>query len=225
MLYKHSVERLADTIKNTSGHIGLAFSHQIEDVIAIHLLFQAKISLSKLEFFTLDTHKLFKESLEYQKKVEKFFHISIVSYKISGDWLSYVDTEIGEWGMRESLQKRKQCCEIRKIIPLKEALSNKTAWISGIRATQSITRANVKLVEEDIHFGLNKINPLYDWSDEAVWAYAKLHNLPINALYHQGFKSIGCSPCTRPIKEGEDTRAGRWWWEDPNHKECGLHQK
>jgi APS REDUCTASE len=181
--------------------------------------------LDRLEIFTLDTHKLFKESLEYQKEVEKFFSIKIKTYAISGETLAQVDEKIGQWGMRDSVENRKFCCHQRKMIPLREALNEKEAWISGIRAAQSVTRTGVSLCETDANFNLKKINPLFDFSDEFMWGVARELNLPVNELYAKGYASIGCEPCTRAIKPGEDIRAGRWWWEDPNHKECGLHIK
>lgn len=216
-------ENLKETIDKIDGRIKLAFSHQIEDVIIIHLL-QRIERLNRVDVFTLDTHKLFKESIEYQHEVEQYFGITIQVFGIKGEMLKKVDTEIGEWGMRESLEKRKECCHIRKILPLHDALKGASAWISGIRIAQSSTRAQSLFFENDKQFQLYKINPLFDWSDELVWEYAHTQQLPINVLYKQGFASIGCAPCTRAIKEGEDIRAGRWWWEDPEHKECGLHR-
>lgn len=205
--------------------IALAFSHQIEDTIALDLVLKSGVKKENIEVFTLDTKKLFKESLDYQSEVERFFGITITPYSAEDSAILALESDLGEWGIRDSVENRKKCCAVRKIEPLKLALKDKVAWISGIRIAQSITRTNTKLVENDEHFGIIKLNPLFDWSDEKMWDYAKSHNLPINALYGRGFSSIGCSICTRAIKEGEDIRAGRWWWENPNHKECGLHQR
>lgn len=235
MLYSSDIARLrevlgeiVDSNKNVGKNkqkIALAFSHQIEDTIALDLTLKAGIDRENLEVFTLDTRKLFSESLAYQAEVERFFNIEIVPYSALDSHILTLENELGEWGMRESVEKRKQCCAVRKIEPLKVALSGKVAWISGIRIAQSITRSETKLIENDANFALVKINPLFDWDDSKMWDYAKAHNLPINALYSQGFSSIGCSICTRAIKEGEDIRAGRWWWENPDHKECGLHKR
>ena len=205
------------------GKIALAFSHQIEDTIALDLTLKAGINRANLEVFTLDTKKLFDESLAYQAEVARFFDIERKAFSAEDSAIIALENELGEWGMRESVEKRKHCCAVRKIEPLKIALSGKVAWISGIRIAQSITRAETKLLEDDKNFALKKINPLFDWEDSKMWDYAKSANLPINALYSQGFSSIGCNVCTRAIKEGEDIRAGRWWWENPDHKECGLH--
>ncbi len=207
------------------GKIALAFSHQIEDTIALDLAIKAGIDRERFEVFTLDTKKLFSESLDYQASVSRFFDIEIKPYSASDSAILELENELGEWGIRESVEKRKKCCAVRKIEPLKLALSGKVAWISGIRIAQSITRSDTKLVETDKNFALTKINPLFDWEDKKMWDYAKSHNLPINTLYKKGFSSIGCAICTRAIKEGEDIRAGRWWWENPDHKECGLHQR
>lgn len=239
MLYSSDITRLrevldeilgGDSSENSSsgfggGKIALAFSHQIEDTIALDLTLKAGINRANLEVFTLDTKKLFDESLAYQAEVARFFDIEIKPYSANDKAITALENELGEWGMRESVEKRKQCCAVRKIEPLKVALSGKSAWISGIRIAQSITRAQTKLVENDANFALKKINPLFDWEDSKMWEYAKAQNLPINALYEKGFSSIGCSVCTRAIKEGEDIRAGRWWWENHDHKECGLHRR
>ena len=223
--YNKATSRLAAVLAEIKGRVALAFSHQIEDCIAIDMALKSGFDLDRLEIFTLDTHKLFKESLEYQKEVEKFFGIKIKTYAISGETLARVDEKIGQWGMRDSVENRKFCCHQRKMIPLREALNEKEAWISGIRAAQSVTRTGVSLYETDANFNLKKINPLFDFSDEFMWGVARELNLPVNELYAKGYASIGCEPCTRAIKPGEDIRAGRWWWEDPNHKECGLHIK
>jgi phosphoadenosine phosphosulfate reductase len=114
---------------------------------------------------------------------------------------------------------------VRKIEPLKRALSRKDAWITGIRSEQSITRSDTKLIDRDPTFNLDKISPLLDWTEDEVWAYIKMNDVPYNKLHDHFFPSIGCEPCTRAISMGEDVRAGRWWWENPEHKECGLHKK
>jgi len=128
-------------------------------------------------------------------------------------------------GFKESIENRKECCHIRKIAPLKRALSTLDVWITGLRRSQSQTRESMKLVEFDEGNNLIKINPLIEWSEEEVWDYLKKHKVPYNELHEQGFPSIGCAPCTRAIAAGEDIRSGRWWWESPEHKECGLHLK
>ena len=139
-----------------------------------------------------------------------------------------VENYVSEYGINDfynSLESRKECCRVRKIEPLKRALNGKDAWITGIRSEQSITRSDTKLIDRDPTFNLDKISPLLDWTDDEVWAYIKMNDVPYNKLHDHFFPSIGCEPCTRAISMGEDVRAGRWWWENPEHKECGLHKK
>jgi len=133
--------------------------------------------------------------------------------------------EKGMYSFRDSLENRRECCFIRKVEPLRRALAGKTAWMTGLRNGQAATRHEVDRVAWDgLNGGLVKINPLAGWSSEQIWEYTRTHGLPYNALYDKGYTSIGCAPCTRPIAAGEDERAGRWWWESPDKKECGLHR-
>ena len=121
------------------------------------------------------------------------------------------------------MSHRKQCCAMRKLVPLKRALSTREAWITGLRKEQSVTRTDLQRMEWDEAHGIPKFNPLLDWSEEEVWAYIREHDVPFNELHTKGYPSIGCAPCTRAIAAKEDIRAGRWWWENPESKECGLH--
>jgi phosphoadenosine phosphosulfate reductase len=125
----------------------------------------------------------------------------------------------------ESVEKRKSCCEVRKTRPLARALSGLEAWITGLRTGQSVTRTETGPIEWDDAHGLYKICPLYNWTEDQVWTYIREHQIPYNALHDREFRSIGCAPCTRAVVQGEDLRAGRWWWETPEHKECGLHNR
>ncbi|GHV73917.1 hypothetical protein AGMMS49940_12190 [Spirochaetia bacterium] len=213
---------LPSILDKIRGPIALAFSYQAEDAAALHLLLQCGIP--DPEVFTLDTLKLFPETLAYHDELEKFFHITIKKYTPDAAEVTDLETRLeDEWGMRASLENRHLCCQVRKVNPLGKILAGKSAWVTGLRAGQSVTRTDLKVLEWDEKFGLIKINPLADWSGEDLSAYIAKHGLPLNPLYAQGFKSIGCAPCTRPVNEGEDIRAGRWWWENPEHKECGLH--
>jgi phosphoadenosine phosphosulfate reductase len=126
-------------------------------------------------------------------------------------------------GFYDSVEARKACCQARKVEPLQRALAGKQAWITGLRAAQSQTRDKLKVVAFDHGNNLVKISPLADWSEREVWAYLRAHRVPCNRLHDRGFPSIGCAPCTRAVQPGEDIRAGRWWWESPEQKECGLH--
>ena len=130
----------------------------------------------------------------------------------------------GSAAMYESVELRKRCCQIRKIEPLNRALEGAAAWLTGQRRSQSVTRSELHFEEADSARGIAKFNPIFDWEDDDVWAYVQTHQVPMNALYQQGYPSIGCEPCTRPVKVDEDIRAGRWWWEQKDSKECGLHK-
>ncbi|MDR1976650.1 MAG: phosphoadenylyl-sulfate reductase [Campylobacteraceae bacterium] len=217
---QESLQRVIDKIK---GAVALSFSYQAEDVVALHFLSHCRIK--SLEVFTLDTGKLFDECLALHQQTEEFFKISIKRYLPKADDVKGLEERLGDWGMRESLENRHLCCHIRKVEPLSRALSGKAAWVTGLRAAQSVTRSELKSVEYDEKFNLFKINPLAFWSEDELFSHIKKYNLPLNPLYAQGFKSIGCRPCTRAVREDEDIRAGRWWWENPEHKECGLHIK
>lgn len=200
--------------------VTLAFSHQNEDAINIALAQKAGIDF---DVFTLETHKLFPESIAYEKEIEAFFGITIKRFSANDEQIKTLEEKVGEYGIFDDINLRKECCHVRKILPLVQALKGYDGWISGIRIAQSITRSDTKLVEFDGKFELLKFNPLAHFSDEEVERYMRESAIPQNTLYAKGFKSIGCKPCTRAIKEGEDIRAGRWWWENPEHKECGLH--
>ncbi|MDR1932859.1 MAG: phosphoadenylyl-sulfate reductase [Spirochaetales bacterium] len=214
-------EALSLHLQTIEGPVALAFSYQAEDAAALHLLLRC--GADNLEVFTLDTHKLFPETEEYHRELERFFNIPIHAYYPDPDEEKELEARLGEWGMRESPEKRRLCCDIRKVRPLRRILAGKNAWVTGLRAAQSVTRSELKTLEWDEKFGLVKINPLADWSDADLWAYIQKYGIPLSPLYGKGFRSIGCAPCTRAVKEGEDIRAGRWWWENPEHKECGLH--
>jgi phosphoadenosine phosphosulfate reductase len=214
---------LHNILDKTRGPAALSFSYQIEDVAALHLVLSC--GYDALEVFTLDTLRLFPETAEFHHEVERFFHITIRSYYPNKDETARLEADLGEWGVRESLENRHRCCQVRKVNQLDTALAGKSAWITGLRRAQAVTRSNLPVLEYDEQYELFKINPLFDWSNEELALYMEEHSLPTHPLYRQGFKSIGCAPCTRAVKEGEDIRAGRWWWENPEHKECGLHLK
>ncbi len=201
----------------------LASSFGAEDVVLIDIL--AKLD-PKIAVFTLDTGRLNEETYEVMDKVRRKYGISIESYFPDKAAVEKLEREKGFYSFRESVDNRKECCQVRKVEPLNRALRGRDAWITGLRRAQGVTRTDVKKIEPDqAHPGLYKINPLADWSQEDVWAYIKKNGVPYNRLHDQGYPSIGCAPCTRAVKDGEDIRAGRWWWENPDHKECGIHYK
>lgn len=210
-------------LKQFSPRISLASSFGAEDVVLVDILVKLD---PKIRVFTLDTGRLNEETYEVMDKVRRKYGIQIQSYFPDKAGVQKLEREKGFYSFRESVDNRKECCAIRKVEPLARALKETDAWITGLRRTQSVTRAGVNKIEADeIHKGLYKINPLADWSDEDVWNYIKKNQAPYNRLHDLGYPSIGCEPCTRAVKPGEDVRAGRWWWENPEHKECGLHSK
>lgn len=201
--------------------IALACSFSIEDVAIAHML---KNINSDARIFALDTGRLNEETYQCAESLRRQFGINIVWYFPKLEDVQKLESANGVYSFKESIDARRQCCGIRKVEPLNRALSGLTAWITGMRREQSITRIQLKQVETDeAHGGITKINPLASWKSDDVWAYIKKNNLPFNRLYDNGYQSIGCEPCTRAVKPGEDSRAGRWWWESPEHKECGLH--
>ena len=212
---------LSNLLKRINGKIALSFSYQAEDIVVLDLALKTRDK--RIEVFTLDTLKHFDECLAYHKRVESFYQIGVKRYRPNPRAASELEKRLGEFGVRESLENRRECCSIRKVAPLGRALRGKAAWITGLRAAQSQTRSALSEIEYDEKYDLIKINPIARWSDREVFEYIERNNLPINPLYNRGFKSIGCAPCTRAVKDGEDIRAGRWWWENPEHKECGLH--
>jgi len=172
---------------------------------------------------TLDTGRVFPETYDLLHRTVNRYGLAIKSYYPD---TAQVEEMVNSKGINlfyESIENRKLCCHVRKIVPLQRALKGMDAWITGLRRDQSVTRTGLKIVEWDEINGLIKINPLLEWTEEQVWDYIKANNIPYNKLHDQGFPSIGCQPCTRAVEKGEDLRAGRWWWEMPDSKECGLH--
>jgi len=174
--------------------------------------------------FTLDTGRLFPETYSLVDKTNMHYGIRI---RLFFPDHTAVEEMVGRDGVNlfyESIDKRRECCHVRKLEPLKRAFAGLDAWICGLRREQSVTRSDMRLVEFDRGNNLLKINPLIDWTEAQVWDYIRARQVPYNKLHDQGFPSIGCQPCTRAVAPGEDVRAGRWWWESPEHKECGLHK-
>jgi phosphoadenosine phosphosulfate reductase len=174
--------------------------------------------------FSLDTGRMFPETYDLLDLTQQRYKVDI---KIFFPEQKAVEKMVNGKGINlfyESIENRKLCCNIRKIEPLKRALENIDFWISGLRREQSVTREDLSLIEWDNLNHKIKINPLIDWKSEDLWDYIRQNNIPYNPLHDRGFPSIGCQPCTRAIEAGEDIRAGRWWWENPDMKECGLHK-
>lgn len=192
----------------------------LEDQVITHIIFSNDIPI---RVFTLDTGRLFNETYSVLNKTNEFYDKKIQIYCPKNDTVENLVNEKGPFSFYDSLENRKECCHIRKVEPLNRALNGMEIWITGIRAEQSPNRHVMEKIEWDEAHGVYKFHPLLKWSYQEVKDYIKKHNVPYNVLHDKGFVSIGCSPCTRAIKEGEDFRAGRWWWEDNTKKECGLH--
>lgn len=191
-----------------------------EDQVLTDLIVRDKLDIP---IITLDTGRLFEETLDLIAATEARYKIKIEVFTPDTAELEALINLHGVNCFRESLDLRKKCCAVRKITPLKRALAGKKLWICGLRRDQSMTRAGIELLEDDPANGLWRLNPLADWSEERVWDYIKAHDVPYNVLHDRGFPSIGCASCTRAVKRTEDVRAGRWYWEQPEHRECGLH--
>lgn len=200
--------------------IALSSSLSVEDQTLTDMI--VKIDKS-VKIFTLDTGRLFPETYRLIDKTNMQYGIKIEIYFPDHRQIEEMVNTDGINLFYDSVEKRKRCCALRKIEPLRRAFSSLNAWICGLRREQSVTRKDVRIIEWDEGNNLLKINPLINWKEAQVWDYIKNNQVPYNKLHDQGFPSIGCEPCTRALKPGEDIRAGRWWWEDPNHKECGLH--
>ena len=191
-----------------------------EDQVIAHMIFSNHLPI---KVFTLETGRLFPETYYVWNRTLEKYGEQIQAMYPDTDSVEKMVSQKGPTSFYESVENRKECCAIRKIEPLKRALAGNDIWITGIRAEQSVNRENMTGIEWDSQNQIIKFHPLFDWSLEQVKAYIKDNNIPYNPLHDKGFPSIGCAPCTRAVKEGEDFRAGRWWWEDQNKKECGLH--
>jgi len=202
------------------GQAVFSTSFSIEDQVIAHHILSANIPIS---IFTLDTGRLFAETYSVWSSTNEKYHTKIKAYYPDRTLLEeYLDTK-GPNAFYESVSNRKECCYIRKVEPLKRALQGNAVWVTGLRAEHSTERKDHQVLEWDEHNEVIKYNPLLHWDGPAVRGYIDQHNIPYNTLHDKGFVSIGCAPCTRAIRAGEDFRAGRWWWEDNSKKECGLH--
>lgn len=203
------------------GRIALSSSLSIEDQMLTDLI--AKTDPTT-RIFTLDTGRLFPETYSLIERTRMKYPITL---EVFFPEASEVEKMVKEEGINlfyAGIEQRKRCCNVRKMQPLKRAFQGLEVWICGLRKEQSVTRHDMQMVEWDAQNQLIKLNPLIDFTEEQVWDYIKTNQVPYNKLHDKGFPSIGCQPCTRAVEPGEDIRAGRWWWENPEHKECGLHK-
>ena len=216
------VRRTAALLREAAslGETALASSLSAEDMVLTDLIVTVRLPIS---VFPLETGRLAPETLGMIDKITERWGIPVDIYRPNGDAVAAYVTANGRDAFYESVALRKACCGIRKVEPLKRALAGKAAWVTGQRRDQSVTRTELHDREFDEVHGLEKFNPLTDWSWADVLAYVAARDVPINPLHARGYPSIGCDPCTRAIRPGEDPRAGRWWWERGTAKECGLH--
>jgi phosphoadenosine phosphosulfate reductase len=213
------LERLCEGI--SPGSIKLASSLGAEDQVLTHMIAERELPVT---VFTLDTGRLFPESYELMARTRAMG----VSFEIMFPDEKAVEEMVQQHGInlfRESVELRKRCCAVRKVEPLNRALAGCSAWVTGMRRDQAVTRGAISRLEWDEDRATLKVNPLADWSHAEVWGYIRRYDVPYHPLHDEGFPSIGCAPCTRAVRPGEDPRAGRWWWESPEHKECGLHTR
>ena len=202
-------------------HIALACSFSLEDVVLVDMLMSIR---KDARVFALDTGRLNPETYECADAIRNKYGLDVEWYFPRHEQVEGMERGKGLFSFRESIENRKECCFIRKVEPLGRALDGLDGWITGMRREQGVTRTDIDAVEQDeAHGGIAKVNPLAGWSLEDTWKYVRTHFVPYNRLHDQGYPSIGCAPCTRAVAPGDDSRAGRWWWENPDHKECGLH--
>ncbi|ATB26605.1 phosphoadenylyl-sulfate reductase [Melittangium boletus] len=211
---------LAWVERRFGARAAIASSFGAEDMVLIDL---ARQHAPSVRLFTLDTGRLPPETYEVMEVVRRRYGVDIETFFPDRARVEALESSKGYFSFKQSIEERKACCALRKVEPLGRALAGREAWVTGMRRDQSVTRTEVRAVEADTGHGLIKVNPLARWGSREVWAYIQAHGVPYNALHDRGYPSIGCAPCTRAVKPYEEERAGRWWWESPDNKECGLH--
>lgn len=216
-----TVALLRETVRH---HAPTAFacSFSIEDVTLIHLIAMHRLDI---RIFTLDTGRLPAETFEVLDRITARYGVEITLFRPDAAALAASAVGRAPDSIYDSVDARRSCCHIRKIEPLKRALAGAGSWITGQRRQQALTRHDLPFTEWDAENRLHKANPLADWTTEETWSFVQTNAIPYNRLYERGYASIGCAPCTRAIEPDEDIRAGRWWWENPEHRECGIHRR
>jgi phosphoadenosine phosphosulfate reductase len=215
-------KRIAAIADAVTGRIAFSTSLGLEDQAVLHAIAQTK---SNIDIFTLDTGRHFAETLQTLEASEQRYGLRIRLLAPDRIDLEQLVARDGVLGFRHSIQARKACCEVRKVRLLERGLKGAAVWITGLRRAQSLGRSAVPFASWDAGTGLIKLNPLADWSLERLQHYLSANDVPVNPLHARGFPSIGCEPCTRAVRPGQDIRAGRWWWESEDGKECGLHAR
>jgi phosphoadenosine phosphosulfate reductase len=210
---------LAGAVRDFSPVV-FANSLGAEDMVLTDIIGRNRLDIG---IFSLDTGRLPPETYNLMHKIENFYDMQLQVYFPDHALVERYIAQNGVNGFYESIVARKACCFARKVEPLRRALAGKGAWVTGMRLDQAVTRGKLEVSAHDGDNGLQKFNPLLDWTNKDVWAYIRQHDVPYNKLHDQFYPSLGCAPCTRSVTPGEDIRSGRWWWEDPDSKECGLH--
>lgn len=215
-------ERISTIHRMLGANVRFSTSLGLEDQAVLHAIASSGVPF---EVFTLDTGRHFPETLDTIEASERRYGLKIRLVAPDAASLERLAASDGINGFRASVEARKRCCDVRKVEPLRRALAGTDGWITGLRRGQAQGRTEVPFAVLDTDFGLVKLNPIADWSLETLEAYVRTNDIPVNPLHARGFPSIGCQPCTRAVQPGEDIRAGRWWWESPDSKECGLHRR
>ena len=219
---KSAQEVLRWAVDKYGVSLGVACSFGLEDMVLIDMISRIE---GKFTIFTIDTGRLPEETYETADRARSKYGLEFQTWFPETEAVEQLVRNKGFYSFKESQDNRHECCGIRKVEPLERALKNLSAWATGLRREQGVTRTEINKVEEDKnHPGLMKINPLADWTEAQIWSYVEEHKVPVNPLHKKNYPSIGCAPCTRAVAPGEDIRSGRWWWENPEHKECGLHR-
>jgi phosphoadenosine phosphosulfate reductase len=208
------------SVARNHGSATFSSSLSAEDMVVTDAILSAGLDI---EIFTIDTGRLHADTIQLRDEIRRRYNYDVRVYTPDEDAVSNHVARHGPNAFYAAPELRRECCRIRKVEPLKRALSGKNAWITGLRRDSAASRVSVPLHEYDSNYAVLKFNPLAEWSEQDVWDYLHAHAVPYNRLYDQGYRSIGCAPCTRPSIPGEDPRAGRWWWEQTSAKECGLH--
>lgn len=225
----HSLQDLISATRATlekiaAGYAPAVFASSLaaEDMVLTDLILHSRLQ-DRISIFTLETGRLHQETLDMLDRIREIYAYDVTPHHPEPAAVEQYVTQHGLDAFYDSVALRKECCRIRKVEPLDRALAGNKSWITGQRRAQSATRAALSVQEDDPAHGMVKFNPLADWSEENVWQYLRDNQVPYNPLHDRGYPSIGCEPCTRAIQPGEDIRAGRWWWENPDSRECGLH--
>ena len=223
MSLDQKIERTVEVLNEAArdyAPVVFASSLGAEDMVLTDLI---SLHRPDIAIFSLDTGRLPQETYDLMQAVRSHFDVPLTVYFPDGNLVEEYVAQHGINGFYDSVESRKACCYVRKVEPLRRALKGNGAWITGMRRDQAVTRGSLAVSSFDEGNGLQKFNPLLEWSNKDVWAYIRKHDVPYNKLHDQFYPSLGCAPCTRSVTPGEDIRAGRWWWEDPASKECGLH--